>query len=222
MVKCYNCGIEISKKNGNQTKEHIPAKNLFEGYDDKYKNNRITVPSCLVCNNGSIDLDNEFRDMIGTISNHNELNVIAKNTVKSIFHYNKQYNRLHINKSGEVTGVTFNKRLILDNHKKIFKGLFYDQYKKPIGSEYHIVSTVDPTDQTQMFVAYLQHNFKWKCSGHPDVFEYILQPFRENFDNPSKKDLKYKDGERAYLGLLKYNQSHVALVFATNKHPMSV
>ncbi len=29
---CYNCGIEIEGKEVSQ--EHIPARNLFEGYDE--------------------------------------------------------------------------------------------------------------------------------------------------------------------------------------------
>ena len=32
---CYNCGIELENKD--VTREHIPARNLFEGYDEKYK-----------------------------------------------------------------------------------------------------------------------------------------------------------------------------------------
>ena len=49
-IYCYNCFKPI--KEGEKTREHIPAKTLFEGYDDKYKVNRITVPACYECNQG--------------------------------------------------------------------------------------------------------------------------------------------------------------------------
>ena len=35
----FNCGKELLA--GQATKEHIPAKALFNGYDSKYKNNRM-------------------------------------------------------------------------------------------------------------------------------------------------------------------------------------
>ena len=46
--RCYNCG-KILKPN-EITREHIPARNLFEGYDEQYKVQRITVKACRKCN----------------------------------------------------------------------------------------------------------------------------------------------------------------------------
>jgi len=62
---CYNCGKELEKKD--VTREHIPSKNLFEGYDEKFKVNRITVSACYECNNKYSPTDEQFRNMIGII-----------------------------------------------------------------------------------------------------------------------------------------------------------
>lgn len=217
MERCYNCGIEISKKEGTLTREHIPAQNLYAGYDEKYKNNRIVVPSCAACNNGSNKVDEEFRNLIGTISDEGQLDVISEKTAKSIVTRNKQYNRLTMDNLGHVRGVSFDKVMINDNHIKIFKGLFYHQYGIPLPDNYKVMATFDPTENTGSMVKYLQENFEWKASGHPDVFEYILQPFREGLVNPDKLDLVPVDQEPFYLGLLSYNKSHAAVVIATNR-----
>jgi len=39
MPICYNCGDEFPEEN--LTREHIPAQNLFVGYADEYKVNRM-------------------------------------------------------------------------------------------------------------------------------------------------------------------------------------
>lgn len=59
---CYNCGIELEDKD--VTREHIPARNLFEGYDEKYKVNRLTVPACLKCNGQYSPTDEEFSSYV--------------------------------------------------------------------------------------------------------------------------------------------------------------
>lgn len=62
--------------------------------------------------------------------------------------------------------------------------------------------------------SYLNEFFEWKCSGHPDIMDYIIQPFRENIDNPEKRDLEPVENENMFAGLLRYNREHAALVFA--------
>jgi hypothetical protein len=215
-MECYNCGKEVSKKDSTLTREHIPAQNLFAGYGDEYKKNRIVVPSCKTCNNGSHKVDEEFRNLIGTISERDDLGTISKNTAKSIINRNKQFDRLLI-EQGKVKGVKFNEKLVLDNHIKIFKGLFYHQYGKPIGLEYKIVATINPTNFTGSCVNYLMNTFDFKFSGHPDIFKYILQPFREGVNNPSKQDLEPDENEGYFVCLIEYNKSHAAMVLATNK-----
>jgi hypothetical protein len=216
MIYCYNCGSVISRKEGTETKEHIPAQNLFVGFGDEYKKNRIAVPSCLKCNGDSTNIDEEFRNVIGTISNFDSLSAISHNTAKAIVTHNHQYDRLRFNKSGNVIGVQFDKKLILDNHIKVFKGLYYHQYRKPIGKEYTIIASMEPDAASGSCIQYLQENFEWKHSGHPDVFSYILQPVRENVNNPDKKDLTPQLNEPFFVAIQKYNNSHAGLVIATN------
>ncbi|MCG8386478.1 MAG: hypothetical protein MJA30_13105 [Cytophagales bacterium] len=217
VVMCYNCGTEISKEAGTLTREHIPAQNLYAGYDDCYKNNRIVVPSCSTCNNGTNDIDEEFRNLIGTISENDQLNTISSKAARAIINRNKQFERLKFNSLGNIVGIQFKKDTINNNHKKIFKGLFYHQYGKPIPDNYKIVATFDPTDSTGSMVQYLTTNFEWRYSGHSDIFDYILQPFREGLANHDKSDLGPNEDENYYLGLLRYNKSHAAIVIATNQ-----
>jgi len=217
MIYCYNCGKAISKKDGTETREHIPAQNLFAGYGEEFKKNRIVVPACLKCNGNSTSVDEEFRNLIGIISNFDEHRTISSDAAKSIITYKKQFDHLRLDFAGGVRAVELNEKLILDNHVKIFKGLFYHQYKRPIPNEYRIVAMFEPTDFTGSAIQYLEENFKWKLSGHADVFEYILQPFREDLVNPTNKDIVPVENEPYYMGLLKYNKSHAALVLATNQ-----
>jgi hypothetical protein len=217
MIRCYNCGSLISRKYKTETKEHIPAQNLFEGFNEKYKINRIVVPSCLDCNNGSSIIDEEFRNLIGVASNYSYLNSISSNAAESMIK-NGQFNRILVDEFGNIKGVRFNKELINKNHIKVFKGLFFHKYKKPISNEYQIISTIDPTNDTGKVLNYLESNFKWKFSGHPDVFSYILQPFRENLSGQEiLEDLIPRNDENYFLSALKYNNTHAAIVYASLK-----
>ncbi len=216
MANCYNCGKPVSKRDGTETREHIPAQNLFEGFGDEYKKNRIVVPACEKCNGESSIIDEEFRDLIGTISERKELGVISKKTASAIITKKKQFDRLTLDEKGGVIGVSFDKDKILANHVKIFKGLYYHQYKKPIGDNYKIAAFIDPDDQSQQCINYLMNNFEMKFSGHPDILSYILQPFREEVVNPTKKDLMPVLNERFFMSIQKYNQAHAALVLATS------
>ena len=81
-IYCYNCFKPI--KEGEKTREHIPAKTLFEGYDDKYKANRITVPACYECNQEYSPTDRDFRNLIG---------IIAKRKENNQFHRSGEHNR---------------------------------------------------------------------------------------------------------------------------------
>ena len=65
-MKCYNCGEPLTKKT--KTKEYVPQQNLFKGFPEDHKKNRITVPSCFECNNGASDIDDELRNMTYNIS----------------------------------------------------------------------------------------------------------------------------------------------------------
>lgn len=215
MTQCYNCGDPVSKKDGTETREHIPAQNLFEGFGEEYKKNRIVVPSCKKCNGDSSLIDEEFRDVIGVISDRDELGGISKKAASAIITKKKQFDRLTLDETGSVIGVSFDKSKIHANHVKIFKGLYYHQYKKPITDEYKIVALIDPDDVSQACINYLMDNFEMKFSGHPDILSYTLQPFREDLINPTKADLIPEEKERLFVSIQKYSQAHAGLVMAT-------
>jgi hypothetical protein len=103
--KCYNCGIVLEEKD--ITREHIPAKNLFEGYDEKYKVNRITVPACSKCNGQYSPSDEEFRNMIGIIAKKKANRKITEKSVRSILRNDFNGQRLAIDGFGKVSGVIF-------------------------------------------------------------------------------------------------------------------
>jgi len=214
---CYNCSKKLEKKE--VTREHIPARNLFVGYDEKYKVNRITVPSCYTCNNQYSPTDKEFRNLIGIIAKRKENNEITKKAVKSIAE-NPNSDRLVKNIFGEISGIKFNQTPIEDFHKKNFKGLYYFQYGKPLSDEYTLFVNIDEADYsdfTLVVLGYLKDMFNWKYSGHSDILSYCIQPFRLGITNDSKEDLGLQENEDFFVGFLNYNQEHAALIIAVRK-----
>lgn len=217
IIRCYNCGTILSKKT--KTKEHIPAKTLFEGYDEKYKVNRITVPACFTCNNAYSPTDKEFRDMIGIIAKRKENNTITDKSVKSILTKDPENTRLRFDQLGKVTGVIFGQQPIEDFHKKNFKGIFYYQYGFPLPENYELLVNIDEKDYSEFtltVIAYLI-TFNWKYSGHKDILSYCLQPLRPELLKTDKKDLLLMENENVFVGALKYNGEHAALVYAIRK-----
>lgn len=216
-TNCYNCGIEIDSNES--TSEHIPAKCLFDGYDEKYKVNRITVDACSKCNGGFNPTDEEFRNMIGIISKNKENNKLTEKSVRSILRKDKQLTRLDYNGLNKVSGVSFSKGTIEDFHKKNFKGLFKYQYGKVLPDNYELWVNIDENDWSDITKGMLGfcEMFDWKHSGHPDIFKYKLQPFRVGIENPTKQDLKPLIDEPFYVCLMDYNREHVSLVFVFNK-----
>jgi hypothetical protein len=215
---CYNCRKEFDAKD--ITKEHIPAKNLFEGYDEKYKVNRITVPACSECNGKYSPTDEEFRNMIGVIAKRKENQKITEKAVKSILRKESGKQRLSINDLGKISGVSFGQTPIEDFHKKNFKGLFYHQYGTVLPDNYELFVNIDENDWSDItlgILGYLKDLFTWKHSGHPDILSYVIQPFRIGMSNPTKKDLSPQKDENIFVGYLDYNKEHAALVLAVRK-----
>lgn len=148
---CYNCGNGFDEKE--ITREHIPAQNLFAGYDERYKVNRITVPACSNCNGLYSPTDEEFRNMIGIISKRKDNRKITEKSVRSILRKDKGMKRLTFDEFGKVTGVTFNQIPIENYHKKNFKGLFYYEYGKVLSDDYSILVNVDEGDWSEQTMA---------------------------------------------------------------------
>lgn len=74
------------------------------------------------------------------MSNHDELGVISASAAKSVMTIKEQFDRLHLDENGSVIGVDFDRSVPEGNYLKLFKGLFYHQYKHPIDKEYKIVA----------------------------------------------------------------------------------
>ncbi len=215
--RCYNCGREL--KDG-KTKEHIPARTLFEGYDDLYKTNRITVPACFECNNRFSLTDEEFRNMIGVIAKREKNNAITHKAVASIIRKDADHRRLLFDFVGEVRGVDFSMLPIVEFNKKNFKGLFYHQYGFPLPSDYEIIVNDDENDFSDFTlgcIGYLKDHFEWRYSSHKDILSYCIQPFRPGVVLVDKKDLKIEDKENIVIGMLVYNQEYAAMVIAIRK-----
>lgn len=211
---CYNCGAELNKET--ETKEHIPAKSLFEGFDEKHKVNRITVPACEKCNGQYSPTDEEFRNMMGIISKKDEDKKITEKSVRSILLKDKEHERLHLDDYGKVSGVSFSQGTIEDFHKKNFKGLFMHEYGQKIPDNYKLVANIDEKDwsnETRAILGFIEP-FDWKNSGHQEIFQYKLQPFRFGIKNHDKSDLEPEENEPMYAGLMKNNNQHVGLVLA--------
>lgn len=216
---CYNCGKECNAKE--LTREHIPAKNLFAGFESKYTENRITVSACLACNNQFSPTDEEFRNMLGVFSIRKENNEIRKKTISSIqrnlFKYSK---RFVFDTFGKNTDIKFGQSTIEDYHKKNFRGLYYFQYGKILSDDYELFVNIDENDWSEHLlnlIGYLKDLFVFKYSGSKEVFEYIIQPVRSGLMYPSKQDLQPNENEKMFVGILKYCQEHAALVIAARK-----
>jgi hypothetical protein len=199
---CFNCGKPISRKDGNETVEHIPMQSLFDGYSDDHKVNRITVPCCKECNNATSALDEEFRNWIGSISNLPEMQPIADKTIKSILHYKKQFDRIYVDSGAGTVGLLSKPKQTAEYLKKVFKGIFYHQYKYHLPSEYTVAVDFDKNKSGELStpnINYLLKNFEYKYSGSPVIFKYILQPAA-----PEK-----------YIALIVFNETFTVMAYAS-------
>ncbi len=181
MCKCYNCGIKLSVEI--KTKEHIPAQNLYGGYDVEYKKNRIVVPACYNCNQRYSKIDQEIRDVIGILNDDNELQKeITRKAVKSIMRNRNWVKRVSVNgmKFIENISVSFRYEKLRELHIKNFKGVFYYEYKVPLPREFdvEIIAEGDEFDHKLMVIKNDFEKFldikKWKESGHRDIFKYRI------------------------------------------------
>lgn len=120
---CYNCGVPLDKTN--RTKEHIPAKNLFQGYPDEYKMNRITVPACDECNQKYSKIDQELRDALAVINNTvDEKSELTRKGIRSILNSSNWQDRVFMGPNGRVEAVKFGYDNLINYHKKILGHYF--------------------------------------------------------------------------------------------------
>ena len=218
--QCYNCGVDLTKETA--TREHIPAKCLFEGFADTHKVNRLTVPACRECNNKCSDADEEFRNMIGILSKNPANDGITQKAIKSIERkYLSAPEKFFINSMNRPIPVEIDRDKIEAFNKKNFKGLFYYKYGFPLPANYELLVHIDETDWSNsllQIIGYLVNNFNWKHSGHEDIFKYIIQPFCEGWrGGVNKDDIIIQQDEHYFMAAMLYNQIYGAMVFAVKK-----
>ena len=136
-MTCYNCGKSLPETN--KTKEHIPAKILFDGFDEKFKLNRITVDACFECNNSFSKIDNEIRDALAIKTEElSSRRLLAEKGTLSITRNKNWLDRVKFDKNGKVESIYFKYNAFVETHKKNFKGLFYNKNNFHIGDNYEI------------------------------------------------------------------------------------
>ena len=61
--QCAYCGTTLSEKKGHSTSDHIPPKSWYTD-EEKQQLQLSTVPSCIPCNNGQSQKDEDAKDLI--------------------------------------------------------------------------------------------------------------------------------------------------------------
>jgi hypothetical protein len=215
-MNCYNCGTALTGQTNHR--EHIPAKNLFDGFPDSHKQNRVVVSACYTCNQFFSPIDEEFRNLIGIVTRNPNAIKLTEKTTRSMSRLQSKIARVIYSVSNRMPfAVQFNMNDIAKYHLKNFKGLFYHKYGRRISEDqYRIMAHFDKTfesERSQRLINYLTQNFNFQCSGHEDVFRYILQPFRQGHQG-NGEDITPIEDERFYMAIMSYTKSHAALIMA--------
>ncbi|WP_313032285.1 hypothetical protein [Soonwooa sp.] len=226
-MNCYNCGIELTAEN--KTREHIPAKNLFNGYSDEFKLNRIVVPACFGCNNQYSQIDQEIRDVIGVLNDDNELQKeVTRQAVKSIMRKSNWVNRVNMGEEElQNISVNFKYNDLRELHLKNFKGVFFYDYKFPLPQNFslEIIAEGDEEDPKLVEIKKMIQNYlktkDWKVSGHEDVFKYRLAMLNlreesENFDFSETN--KIEDCDLIICEIYYHNVINPIIFAAENKY----
>lgn len=217
---CYNCGVELNKTN--RTKEHIPAKCLFEGYDEAYKLNRITVPGCKQCNIEYSKIDQEIRDVLAiTNGDANKKSELTKKGFHSIFSRANWQDRFFMDEDGKSASFGFSYSDLRQIHIKNFKALFVKKYGVIVPGNFHVEIIAEGDDNlidtAQVIHDYLTHDNKWDVSGHQDIFKFILKDI--TFIKEQNIFAESSDISKAVAvtGLLVYHDDVGAVVVAGDK-----
>lgn len=217
---CYNCSKELTKDN--RTVEHVPAKNLYEGFGNEFKKNRITVPSCVECNNLYSKIDQEIRDAIavtnGDLKQRKEL---TGKGVRSIFRHSNWKSRTHIDINGNVTAVDFSYADLCKLHIKNFKALFFRKYGCPVPGNF-IIEVFADGDEALIASAQVIHNYirqdkEWEISGYADIFKFILKDMTTDLEQHIIYESNNLDKLQAVAGLLVYHDDIGTIVVAGKK-----
>lgn len=223
MNYCYNCGIDLTTlPSEKRTKEHIPAKTLFDGYSNDHKNNRITVRACYTCNQAYSRIDQELRNYIGIKTDGSQDPEILRKSIKSIMRNKDWTHRIEI-ENGKVTSVDFDYAEFRKLHIKNFKGLYAHLHGKPFPDsefEIEIVQEGEPLERAEksghFFFNELTTKFEFSQSGSLEVFKFVFKSFNEvpptGFiwdDNPNPN--------HSFVCAMVYNDNLVCIVAGTRK-----
>lgn len=218
---CYNCGISLSSDNA--TVEHVPAKNLYDGFGDKFKLNRITVPACLVCNNLYSKIDQEIRDALAIKNNDpNQKQRLTGKGVRSILRRSNWIKRTQFNNHGKIIAVDFSYNDLRQIHLKNFKALFFKKYGFPVPKVFEIEIIADgdedKIESVRSLNDYLLIDKEFNYSGHSDIFKYILKDI--SIDKNGNSSI-FESGDFdliiAVVGLLIYHNEIATIVLAGKK-----
>lgn len=210
--KCYNCGRAFSERE--MTREHIPAQNLYVGFDSKFKINRIVVPACFSCNNYYSQFDHVIRQALGYKQREldNEYHTKIYNATNRVKEWS---NRYYISRNN-VIAVNFNVELLRTLFIKNFKGVFLDTYKVILPKNYHLICLLEgeklPNILDGIHLRKIKKEFRKdaiEISGHEGIFKYKLLPIDINRNNR----INWKEAE-VILGWFCYHNRLRCLVFA--------
>lgn len=221
MPTCYNCGNDFTEVN--ITREHIPAQNLFAGYGDEYKVNRIVVPACFECNNQYSQIDQEIRDAIGIMNNNDDKQTeLTRKSVKSIMRRKSWADRLFFD-GGKVMAVDFSYDDLKRLHIKNFKGIFFNKYGKPLPKDFEVEIIAEGDDENdklmgigKLFYDYVIRDNDFLVSGHEDMFMYNIRTM-----NPTDTEYVEDKGDiencLCVVGVLIYHKNMCSIVIAAKK-----
>ena len=213
-IECYNCGKQLDKRS--KTREHIPAKGLFKGFNKKLYSDVIIVPACKKCNHFfSKKTDEEFRNLVAAISKNGLNDGLKPFAERGILRNFKEYSK-RLGLIRDIKVIEFDFNIIKLFHLKNLKGLIKHEYGFSMTDDkYDYLIDIDETrlrPATANFLKYFEEDFPWKVSGHEEIFKYKLFKIEKQelpFDGYPFKD--------SYACLMVNNNTHMALILGINK-----
>ena len=217
---CYNCGVKLTIFN--RTKEHVPAKCLYDGFDNIYKRNRITVPGCRKCNNEYAKIDQEIRDVLAVKNaDASKKSELTEKGIHSIFSRANWKERIFTDENGNATAFDFSYNDLRQIHIKNYKALFARKYGVIVPENYKIEIIADGDENliktAQTLHDYLTLENKWEISGHQDIFKFILKDITINREQNTFGESGDLLKAVAVAGILVYHDDVGAVVVGGDK-----
>lgn len=229
-MNCYNCGAKLSSdskidkidSNNDVLRnhgEHVPAKCLFNDANDEQKMNRIKVPACFSCNNGFSGIDDELRNILG-VTNMEVASETTNKTIRVFERKNNYSEQFVLNELGNLEAVKFSLDPVNKSCEKNFKALMYHEYGV-LAYNFEILVDIRgdrinnnvemPNIQFNLLYHFLIQNGDWKCSGHRDIFEYLILPTSIDENKNLVKENNISNASQ-YIMLQVYHQKMTALL----------